>query len=586
MIVVSDGSIDETAERLLAARGDLGIRVIHYDRNLGKGYAVKAGALAARGDWIALIDADLDLDPAADSGLPRACAARGRSTSRSARSGIRTRSSTTRARGGSRAGATSSSTALLFRLDVRDTQVGLKVFSRESSTRSAAAPREAVRLRPRAPRRCDGARPTGGSASCRFGSSTASPARRSARRRSSARSGRHGGRLLPPARPPYVPAQARAARQPAAPPVDRLPARQPGRRPGRRGELLDYPRSSLVAARVRRRPGARRVTCSPCWPGRPPGRQLGQRRRPVLRRGRRRGGRLPDARAAARAAPRARRRCRARVAARRPGRAGPLLPGQRARGRPITRPRASSCGARTTSRRASTAFPTTGSSPGSRRAGSARSTRRTRRCRSRPPPLVGPHLSATCRLRPRAGSGGARRARGRASAARRPCRSARPPERSRGRCSSWREGPAAVPARCSCSRTRAMLAFSGLHAAVRFRSLVVGLLHPPAVIATHAAYLVGFVRGLLGRASRYRARGRGVRGRPAAASPSRSARGTRARAAGGGATPRASRARARSRRRARQRRTARAPHRPRARAPLRSAGRASARSAGRRRHTP
>ena len=40
IVVVSDGSIDETAEQLLAARGDAGFRVIHYDRNLGKGYAV------------------------------------------------------------------------------------------------------------------------------------------------------------------------------------------------------------------------------------------------------------------------------------------------------------------------------------------------------------------------------------------------------------------------------------------------------------------------------------------------------------------------------------------------------------------
>src|SRR4051812_9751050 len=63
VIVVSDGSIDETAAELMAARGEVGFRVIHYDRNLGKGYAVKAGALAARGEWVALIDADLDLDP-------------------------------------------------------------------------------------------------------------------------------------------------------------------------------------------------------------------------------------------------------------------------------------------------------------------------------------------------------------------------------------------------------------------------------------------------------------------------------------------------------------------------------------------
>jgi hypothetical protein len=64
VIVVSDGSLDETGERLLEARSDAGIRVIHYDRNLGKGYAVKAGSLAAHADWVALVDSDLDLDPA------------------------------------------------------------------------------------------------------------------------------------------------------------------------------------------------------------------------------------------------------------------------------------------------------------------------------------------------------------------------------------------------------------------------------------------------------------------------------------------------------------------------------------------
>src|SRR5204862_309561 len=62
LVVVSDGSIDGTAERLLESRSDR-LRVIHYDRNLGKGYAVKAGALASRGAWVALVDADLDLDP-------------------------------------------------------------------------------------------------------------------------------------------------------------------------------------------------------------------------------------------------------------------------------------------------------------------------------------------------------------------------------------------------------------------------------------------------------------------------------------------------------------------------------------------
>ena len=50
VIVVSDGSIDGTDEMLLAARSELGVRVIHYDRNLGKGYAVKLGALRRRGN--------------------------------------------------------------------------------------------------------------------------------------------------------------------------------------------------------------------------------------------------------------------------------------------------------------------------------------------------------------------------------------------------------------------------------------------------------------------------------------------------------------------------------------------------------
>jgi hypothetical protein len=42
----------------------------------------------------------------------------------------------------------------------------------------------------------------------------------------------------------------------------------------------------------------------------------------------------------------------------------------------------------------------------------------------------------------------------------------------------------------------AALALSGIHAAVRFRSLIVGALEPPAVVASQLAYLVGFFRGL------------------------------------------------------------------------------------------
>lgn len=134
LVVVSDGSIDGTSERLLAARSDVDMRVIHYDRNLGKGYAIKIGALAAHGDWIATVDADLDLDPgsipayldaARREGLDFAIGSKRHPESvvqypRSRRIASWCYQQLNRA---------------LFRLDVRDTQVGLKVFRREVALR-------------------------------------------------------------------------------------------------------------------------------------------------------------------------------------------------------------------------------------------------------------------------------------------------------------------------------------------------------------------------------------------------------------------------------------------------------------------
>ena len=124
VIVVSDGSIDETAAQLAEARGDVGFRLIHYDRNLGKGYAVKAGALAARGDWIALIDADLDLDPAA---VPDYLAVARREQLDFAIGSKRHPESLVDYPRSRRLASWSYQqlNRLLFRLDVRDTQVGL-----------------------------------------------------------------------------------------------------------------------------------------------------------------------------------------------------------------------------------------------------------------------------------------------------------------------------------------------------------------------------------------------------------------------------------------------------------------------------
>jgi hypothetical protein len=62
-------------------------------------------------------------------------------------------------------------------------------------------------------------------------------------------------------------------------------------------------------------------------------------------------------------------------------------------------------------------------------------------------------------------------------------------------------GPAAGAGAVLVLAYAAMLVFSGLHAGIRFRSPAVAVLQPPAVVATHASYLYGFVRGLLGRPS-------------------------------------------------------------------------------------
>lgn len=60
LIVVDDGSQDGTAGVVSAAlAGEPRARLISYQPNRGKGYAVRAGVLASRGDQVLFMDADL-----------------------------------------------------------------------------------------------------------------------------------------------------------------------------------------------------------------------------------------------------------------------------------------------------------------------------------------------------------------------------------------------------------------------------------------------------------------------------------------------------------------------------------------------
>ena len=62
VIVVNDGSTDETGQLLAELQGD-GVKVIHHERNLGKGAAIRAALEQVTGDIVLIQDADLEYNP-------------------------------------------------------------------------------------------------------------------------------------------------------------------------------------------------------------------------------------------------------------------------------------------------------------------------------------------------------------------------------------------------------------------------------------------------------------------------------------------------------------------------------------------
>ncbi|MEO6990751.1 MAG: glycosyltransferase [Candidatus Baltobacteraceae bacterium] len=65
VIVVDDGSPDETYREAMKYVGSDPrlVRVVHYDKNIGKGNALMCGTWFARGDYVVFLDADMDLHP-------------------------------------------------------------------------------------------------------------------------------------------------------------------------------------------------------------------------------------------------------------------------------------------------------------------------------------------------------------------------------------------------------------------------------------------------------------------------------------------------------------------------------------------
>jgi dolichol-phosphate mannosyltransferase len=65
LIIIDDGSIDNTAEVAKKFEDKYPIRVIRHERNKGKIEAIKTGLQAVRGEFVAFLDADMEYPPEA-----------------------------------------------------------------------------------------------------------------------------------------------------------------------------------------------------------------------------------------------------------------------------------------------------------------------------------------------------------------------------------------------------------------------------------------------------------------------------------------------------------------------------------------
>ena len=63
LVIVDDGSTDGTRERLTADAWPAEVTVLLHERNQGKGAAVRTALAEARGEFAAILDADLEYDP-------------------------------------------------------------------------------------------------------------------------------------------------------------------------------------------------------------------------------------------------------------------------------------------------------------------------------------------------------------------------------------------------------------------------------------------------------------------------------------------------------------------------------------------
>jgi glycosyltransferase involved in cell wall biosynthesis len=129
VIVVCDGSSDDTVGRV-SGFNDERVRVLHYPENQGKGHAIIHGVMEARGRLIAWLDSDLDIAPEMivdaarrfdETRIDAVIGSKRHPDSKVQYPRIRRVYSS----------GFQMLVRMLFHINVRDTQVGAKVFRRE-----------------------------------------------------------------------------------------------------------------------------------------------------------------------------------------------------------------------------------------------------------------------------------------------------------------------------------------------------------------------------------------------------------------------------------------------------------------------
>jgi glycosyltransferase involved in cell wall biosynthesis len=129
VVVVSDGNTDATVSEASRIESPA-VKVFHYPMNIGKGFALSCGVDQSVGELVTFIDADMELDPANIGGFIDIMRSRGCDAVIGSKRHPQSEVAYPKFRR-LQSAVYQLVVRLLFNLNVRDTQTGLKLFRRQ-----------------------------------------------------------------------------------------------------------------------------------------------------------------------------------------------------------------------------------------------------------------------------------------------------------------------------------------------------------------------------------------------------------------------------------------------------------------------